>query len=161
MIGFLSLCRYSCKGCTFPYPPLEVFLNKIFIFRYRNVVLGICSKTNNYVFRVRVGITESNYNSCCELIYAFYCLTTSLGICFYNNSKEFSPWFSRIIAYYHWLGPFSRALCERTGFCRVGFPGVSPLNCLAHFLSSVQQHFSPQIKIYFICSKDRLWPGTV
>ena len=58
-----------------------------------------------------------------------------------GRKKIVSPWLS--LFYWKSLGPFFRALCVKTGFCRYGFPGAFHLNCLAHFLSLVPAAFPP------------------
>ena len=71
-----------------------------------------------------------------------------------SRKKNFSPCLSCFSAR-HWP-PFSRALCDRTGFCRVSFSVDFPFNSLgAFFCRRFWQYFPPQIKkIYFICSKE-------
>ena len=73
------------------------------------------------------------------------------------SEKIFSPCLSCFSAR-HWP-PFSRALCDRTGFCRVSFSVDFPFNSLgAFFCRRFWQYFPPQIKkIYFICSKENTY----
>ena len=54
----------------------------------------------------------------------------------------------------HW-GPFSQALCDGTGFCHDGFPGVFLLNCLAHlYVIGTSLYCPPQIKCILIFQQE-------